>query len=148
MKECFGEGLYLQGLLHDNDKFRPSMLMSYGNFFYGKEKSPRNKDGYYKPNDTGYSKFEMSWHEHIHRNKHHWQWWLKQNDDGTKEILDMEERYIKEMICDWVGAGKAQGFTSPKNNRFFETRVWYDKNKDKMTLSPNTRKYVEEFIGL
>ena len=146
MSECFKEGLYLQGLLHDIDKFLPSMLVSYGNFFYGQRENPRNDDGYYKPIDTGNMAFEMSWHKHIHRNKHHWQWWIRYNDDGRIAVFDMEECYVKEMICDWVGAGKAQGFLSPPEDRFYETRKWYKKNKKKMTLSPKTRKYIEKYL--
>jgi len=41
-----------------------------------------------------------------------------------------------EMLCDWIGAGKAQGFG---NN----TAKWYLENKDKMKLHPITREWVE-----
>jgi hypothetical protein len=41
-----------------------------------------------------------------------------------------------EMLCDWKGAGRAQGYA---NN----TPAWYAKNKDKMQLHPLTRAWIE-----
>ena len=50
----------------------------------------------------------------------------------------MSMRYRKEMLADWKGAGKAQGFTGPN-----ECLKWYAKNKDKMQLGPQTRVWIE-----
>lgn len=151
MQECFKEGLFLRGIMHDMSKLRPSEFIPYANYFYGKKDSDigkgRNSTGYYKPTDTGDKAFDFAWLLHQKRNKHHWQWWcLAQDEDGLK-ILDMELTSILEMICDWVGAGKAQGHFSPKSDRYFETRKWYDMNKNKLQLSPETRKIIEVKIG-
>lgn len=59
----------------------------------------------------------------------------------------MSENSVKEMICDWVGAGRAQGFHSPNNDHYYETRIWYLKNKFKMNLHPSTRQYIENIIS-
>lgn len=59
----------------------------------------------------------------------------------------MWPEYVTEMVCDWIGAGKAQGHFSPKEDPYFETRNWYRKNKDKMQLHINTRNKIEEIIG-
>ena len=138
--ECFREGLYWRGLVHDMSKFLPSEFIPYANFFYTKR---RESSGYYKPTDTGDKKFDFAWLLHQKRNKHHWQWWVLPEDDGGLKVLCMESTYITEMICDWIGAGKAQGFFSPKNDRYYETRIWYKQNKDKMNLHYATRAQIE-----
>lgn len=146
MVECFKNGLYWRGMMHDLSKFKSSEFVPYANFFYGKEKK-RDKTGYYKPTDTGDKDFDFAWLLHQKVNRHHWQFWMLPEDEGGVKILEMEYPYWLEMICDWVGAGKAQGFYSPKNDRYKETRAWYAKNKDKMQLHPKTRKYIEQTIS-
>lgn len=47
----------------------------------------------------------------------------------------MLDLYRREMLADWIGAGKALG----KPN----TWEWYAANKDKMQLHPDTREWVE-----
>lgn len=128
---CCKYGLYWRGIIHDWSKFLPDELVPYANYFYGGDK---RKDRFYSP-EQGTYEFNVAWMKHQHRNPHHWQHWILQNDDGTVVPLEMPVKYVKEMICDWVGAGKAQGFD--------DTVSWYLKNKDKMILSVATRLYVE-----
>lgn len=54
--------------------------------------------------------------------------------------LKMPDEYTKEMLCDWIGAGKAI-------NGFDDTFNWYRKNKRNMLLHPETRKWIEEMMG-
>ena len=68
-------------------------------------------------------------------------------DDGGLKVLPMSAIAVKEMVCDWIGAGKAQGFVSPKEDRYPETRKWYQKNKAKMSLHPTTRAQVEYILA-
>lgn len=49
--------------------------------------------------------------------------------------LKIPTKYVKEMICDWRGAGRAQGT--------LDTKAWYEKNGQKMQLHPDTRKEIE-----
>ncbi len=148
--ECFRDGLYWQGITHDLSKLLPSEFIPYTNHFYGKKgddiKKGRDETGYYKPTDTGDKAFDFAWLLHQKRNNHHWQWWILPEDDGGIKILEMPDIVIKEMICDWVGAGKAQGFVSPKGDRFYETKRWYEKNKSKMNLHYMTRLKIESII--
>jgi len=142
MVECFKRGLYWQGIAHDFSKLLPSEFIPYARYFYGNNsdiRKGRDETGYYKPTDTGDKDFDYAWLLHQKRNKHHWQWWVLPEDEGGIKVLEMPDKYILEMICDWIGAGKAQGFG---NN----TKEWYNKNKHKMQLHPNTRKKVEELI--
>ena len=52
----------------------------------------------------------------------------------------MPERYIREMIADWRGAGRAYG--NPN------TVAWYNQNKDKQIMHADTRKRVEELLNI
>lgn len=135
--ECWKRGLYWRGIMHDMSKFLPSEWFPYCNFFYGKKKQApiRDKTGYYKPTDTGDKAFDFAWLLHQKRNRHHWQWWTLPEDDGGTKILEMEYPYNVEMICDWLGAGKALGTPS--------VNAWYNKNKNKMKLHPSTRMFIE-----
>lgn len=152
--ECWKSGLFWRGLLHDASKFRPSEFLPYARHFYnpdGSKRSARDKTGYYKPTDTGDSEFDFAWFLHQKRNDHHWQYWIIP-DDGSKEItlnqagnilyklklLKMPEKAVREMICDWIGAGKAQGTPG--------TDVWYAKNGDKLIFHPQTRILIESLL--
>lgn len=131
--ECCKRGLIWQGLIHDLSKFLPDEFIPYARFFYGERDTAeklRNKYGYYKPTETGNAPFEYAWFLHQKRNQHHWQYWVvpEMPEDKVKDIPD---KYLDEMICDWIGAGRAQ-------NRVFPTSVWFEKNRDKMKLSEST----------
>lgn len=53
-------------------------------------------------------------------------------------LLPMPDRYAREMVADWYGAGMAQG----KPN----IREWYAANKHRRTLHPATQQQVEELL--
>ena len=57
-------------------------------------------------------------------------------DDGGVEILPMPDKYRKEMLADWRGAGRAQGYGD-------NTNEWYKVNRNKMQLHPETRAWIE-----
>ena len=133
----------IRGLLHDLSKFRISEFIPYAGHFYGKKpRGKRDKTGYYKPSDTGDPAFDFAWFLHQKRNKHHWQYWCFPNDFGENPItivFEMPLKYRKEMVCDWKGAGRAQG--TPYMLK------WYSANRNKMTFGTETRKWVEKKIG-
>ena len=85
--------------------------------------------------------FNIAWLKHIHRNPHHWQYWVLREDNGGNKTLQMPGKYIDEMISDWNGAGMA--ITGKEN-----TREWYIENKDNMNLNENTRHQVETCINV
>ena len=135
--ECCKVGIYWQGIKHDWSKFLPSELIPYTNFFYGEK--PANYKGFHEPGEN--IAFDTAWLKHIHRNPHHWQYYVLNNDSGDTKCLPIPVKYVSEMICDWKGAGKAQGHNGPN-----ECRDWYLKNKDKMKLHPETRMQVEVIL--
>lgn len=55
--------------------------------------------------------------------------------------LPMPERYVREMLADWMGAGRA--ITGR-----WETPKWYMDNRHNMVLHPDTRAYVERELGI
>jgi hypothetical protein len=99
LKACFKMGIPLQGILHDLSKYSKEE-MSICKWYTG-TKSPhavcREKIGY-----------SPSWPHHYHKNKHHWQYWLDIEDWPDKVYaIKMPYKYVIEMFCDFVGAGKA-----------------------------------------
>lgn len=135
-------GIPFLAALHDNSKFRPDEWGPYATYFYesdGTKRTRRDSTGYYKPTDTGDAAFDFAWLLHQKRNKHHWQWWTLPEDEGGIKVLPMPDRYRREMLADWIGAGKAQG--TP------DTLGWYTANRHKMTLHPETRAWIEAQLG-
>jgi hypothetical protein len=113
-------------LIHDWSKFLPSEFIPYAEYFYNNEKQQKeNKD-----------RFNLAWLLHQRRNPHHWQYWYFIQDNDPNFPLPMPEKYAREMVADWAGAGRA--ITGK-----WETAAWYEKNKDKILLHPDTRSFVE-----
>ncbi len=140
--ECFKMGLFWRGITHDLSKFRPSEFIPYARFFYGNYPSlkdvhgdPRNRVSRWKEDVE--RDFDFAWLLHQKRNDHHWQWWILPEDDGGTKILPMSPHARMELIADWIGAGMA--ITGRK-----DPWPWYQENKDKMRLHPETRCIIEE----
>lgn len=123
----------IQLITHDWSKFSPAEFIAYAQYFNG-EKNVITK-----------SNFDYAWNHHQKINPHHWQYWVLINDSSEPKVtpLIMPPKYVKEMIADWAGAGKA--ITGK-----WEVYDWYhNNNKDKIILHPVTRAYAEmllEFI--
>ena len=125
--ECAKRGLWWRGLMHDMSKLRPSEWGPYVEYFYGK-----HSDSNYRVKED----FDRAWLLHQHRNPHHWQFWVLKEDDGGTKTLPMPAAYRTEMLCDWLGAGRAITGKVGVNG-------WYSKNKHLMKLNPATRNWVE-----
>lgn len=125
-------------------KFYPSEFIPYARFFYGNY--PSYKSGAISRHPHIFKgdvkrEFDKAWLYHIHRNKHHWQHWLLQEDNGNVKNIKIPVKYLKEMVCDWRGAGEA--ITGTDN-----TKVWYLENKKCMSFKRIDRRWVEEKLGL
>lgn len=112
---------------HDRSKNNEDEYEPYDEYFYGKNRAYQVILDY-----------EYAWLLHIHRNPHHWQYWILNHDDPdeAETIMDMPENYILEMICDWWSF-------SWRSENLYEIFDWYDKNGPYMKLSRKTRKSVE-----
>ena len=129
---CLDYRIVWLGVIHDWSRFRPSEWIPYA------ASAPYTKGN--KPAAIA-NAFEQAWNDHQHRNKHHWEYWVH-FDYHTHEmrVLPIPDKYRHEMIADWIGAGRAKGITS--------TWEWYEANKDKMQLHPDTRVWVEHELTL
>jgi hypothetical protein len=119
------------GFNHDQSKSEQDEYAAYDAYFYGGNKSFKVVQD-----------FNKAWLLHIHRNPHHWQYWVLINDDPKEgEILiEMPYHYILEMICDWWA------FSWGKDN-LEEIFTWYVKRKEYIKLNPKTRIMVESILG-
>lgn len=120
--ECIKLGIPIRGLLHDISKFLPDEFIAYAEHFYG-------EDIY---------NFDYAWRLHLKRNKHHWQWWCNPDGRGNQKVYEMDAPWRKEMLADWIGAGKAGAVPAYE---------WYQKNRDRITLGDMTREWIEERIN-
>lgn len=55
--------------------------------------------------------------------------------------LPMPDRYRKEMLADWIGAGRAYDGAKP-------VLEWYLEHRDDMLLHPKTKAWIEEQLGI
>jgi hypothetical protein len=120
-----------RAIIYDWHKFLPSEWQPYARTFY-------NPDGT-KAKYSESMAFAVAWNYHQKRGKHHWQYWLITWDKGITEPVIMLEKYWREMVADWWGAGRA--ITGA-----WDARGWYLANADKIKLHPYTRKRVEELL--
>lgn len=139
---CCKYGLVWAGVVHDLSKFLPVEWFPYVDKFYGGKWPERHYGDWRLWLDGKYTqpwvdrRFDEAWNHHQKVNKHHWQYWLLLEDSGNVKPLDMPLRYRQEMLADWRGASRA--ITGADN-----TPAWYEKNKGKMQLHPQTRAWVE-----
>lgn len=149
--ECLKYGLVWQGLVHDFSKFRPSEWKPYVDYFHmtDEEKNEETMEAFrlYKIVEAApfghfaRERFHVAWLHHQKRNPHHWQYWVITMDTGKTFALEMPDKYAKEMLCDWRGAGRALHGKD-------ETKSWYLKNRDNMNLRMSTRQWVEKELGI
>lgn len=97
-KECKACGIMWQGIIHDLSKFNPIEFSASAKHFQG-NRSPIEAE----KEDCGYS---MAWLHHKGVNKHHWEWWIDFGSNGEIIANKIPMKYVIEMICDYIGAGK------------------------------------------
>lgn len=115
----------LQLLIHDWQKFTRAEWGPYVRYFYS---DTPDQDA-----------FDRAWlHHQKLGGKHHWQYWVLREDDGSTKALEVPDRYRREMLADWRGAGLALG--KP------DTAAWYEANREKMVLHDSTREWIEAHL--
>lgn len=97
-RECKNCGIRWQGIVHDLSKFSRIEFSPSAKYFQG-DKSPIEKE----KAEKGYSE---AWLHHKGCNKHHWEWWTDFGSNGEVIANKIPSKYVIEMICDWIGAGK------------------------------------------
>lgn len=119
-----------QLITHDWSKFLPREWGPYAAYFYSG-----------RPKMETQAAFDRAWNYHQKQQPHHWQHWVLVTDRDDPRIipLAMPERYIREMVADWAGAGRA--ITGR-----WEVCEWYQKNRERIYLHPATRDRVETLL--
>lgn len=99
IKHCRKAGIFWQGMRHDLSKYSPTEFLQGVKYYTGK-RSPNEGERA----EFGYS---SAWMHHKGRNKHHFEYWTDYNPK-TKvvEPVEMPLKYVVEMFCDRVAAGK------------------------------------------
>ncbi len=96
---CVKAGIPWRGFMHDWSKLSPVEFVEGVRFFAG-DKSPTELER----RTLGCS---LAWMHHKGRNRHHFEYWTDYNPDTRKiEPVKMPIKYVKEMFCDRVAAGK------------------------------------------
>jgi hypothetical protein len=137
-------------LKHDWSKFLPCEWRPYAEYFYGAEITGFPESMHDRPNVEANKEwqekqrkdaFDAAWNHHQHANDHHWQHWVLREDSGDTILLEMPEASVREMVADWMGAGRA--ITGK-----WEAREWYLKNREVILLHHDTRQTVERLLAV
>lgn len=135
---CVKAGIIWRGITHDMSKFSPTEFFCGVKYFLG-DRSPTEKERSQK----GYS---AAWLHHKGRNRHHFEYWTDYNYKTRKiEPVKMPIKYVKEMFCDRVAAGKVylgKKYTNENPINYFLGGT------AKMNMHPETAAILEEWLLL
>ena len=116
----------------DQSKYDKEEYEAYDAFFYGDNQSYAVRGN-----------FDRAWLRHIHKNPHHWQYWVLLEDDPETGVpykaLPIPLNFIFEMIADWWSF-------SWKSNNLFEIFSWYGEHRHKQYINPASRMIVEDIL--
>lgn len=137
MKECFQVGLYKQGLLHDLSKYTPEEFKT-GMYYFQGDRSPNAAE----KEEKGYS---GAWLHHKGRNRHHYEYWIDLTADRSEGLqgMKMPLKYVIEMFMDRVAASKIY---YKENYTDSHALNYYKKNRNYITMHPETRKLLERLL--
>ena len=132
---CNKAGIPWRGIVHDMSKFSPIEFFESVKYYQG---SSSPIDACKKAN--GWS---AAWLHHKGRNKHHYEYWQDNFDNGGVP-LKMPYKDVLELICDYLGAGKAyQG----KNFTLQGEKIWWDaKKKHNLAMHPQTFEFIDTMM--
>lgn len=130
-------GYGLQGFKHNLSKFSPTEFLSSAKYFQG-TRSPIEKEKETK----GYSE---AWLHHKGHNKHHWEYWIDFGKEGEIIAYKIPWRYVVEMVCDYVAAGKT--YSKGKWTQH-EPLEYHNRVKKQRHFHPETLKLLETFLEI
>ena len=132
---CHKAGITWRGITHDLSKFSPTEFWESVKYYQG-NRSPI--DACKEVN--GYSR---AWFHHRGRNSHHYEYWTDNYDNGGK-ALKMPFEDALEMLCDYLGAGRA--YMKDKFTYTGEFEWWLKKAAKPILMHPHTRGFI--FVAL
>lgn len=139
-KMCWKMGIFWQGLVHDMSKYSPQELWMC-RYWTGKG-SPHQACR----EVLGYS---PSWIHHYHRNKHHYQFWWDEDENGNIIPMKMPYKYVIENFCDMVGASKAYNQGKCKSGKWTPQMVydyWVEKCEGKRIMHNESLYLIRKLI--
>ena len=135
---CAKAGIFWQGLRHDLSKYSPTEFIP-GVKYYAGTHSPNEGER----KDLGYSK---AWLHHKGRNKHHFEYWLDYNTKTHRnEPVKMPYRYVAEMFCDRVAAGKIY---NGKNYKQTDPLAYFERRRAQRSIHPETSDELEYLLKM
>lgn len=129
--ECRKCGILWQGITHDLSKFSPVEFFPSGRYFQG-SRSPIEAE----KETVGYS---AAWLHHKGHNPHHWEYWIDYGPEGEILPAKIPYKYVLEMICDYIGAGKVYNggaWTQEEPLKYFQ------KVRDGRYFHPETERLI------
>lgn len=132
-------GIPWRGLVHDLSKFSPREWRPRVAALGRRSQDFQDESGYYVSERVP-DELAFGWLHHYHYNPHHWQWWVVMLDGKVHKVLPMSDEYRREMLADWLAVSRMPGRQ--------KMIPWYMKNRNFMLLHPDTRRWVEDRLGL
>ena len=134
-QECRKCGLFWRGLVHDLSKFSPTEFISSAKHFQG-NRSPIDAE----KEELGYS---LAWNHHKGHNPHHWEYWIDFDNKGNVVPQKIPYKYVVEMVCDWIAAGKVYS-----NNQWTQSSPfdYYFKVKNMRHFHQDTEYLIVVFL--
>ena len=133
--ECRQCGITWQGIKHDLSKFSKTEFIPSAKYFQG-NKSPIEAE----KEDCGYS---AAWQHHKGHNPHHWEYWIDFDSNGNIIANKIPYLYVVEMICDYIGAGKAYKQEEWSQE---EPLKYYNKVRKGRHFHPETEELILKFL--
>ena len=132
---CCKAGIPWRGIKHDMSKFSPTEFWESVRYYQG-NRSPIDAC----KEDKGVSK---AWMHHKGRNPHHYEYWQDNFDQGGAPVK-MPFHDAVEMLCDYLGAGRAymgKNFTYQK-----EYEWWCNKVSKPIAMHPDTQAFIDHIL--
>lgn len=135
---CRKFGIPWQGITHDLSKFSWTEFSESVKYYQGGTRSPiagaKGKLGY-----------SLAWQHHKGRNPHHYEYWTDNYDFGTT-CIEIPEKYVLEMVADWMAAGKTYAKNKGKSFTVDDELKWWNTCKDFKFIHPNTKDLITKWL--
>lgn len=138
IKHCRKAGIFWQGLRHDLSKYTPTEFIPSAKYYTGTRSPNEGERELY-----GYS---LAWIHHKGRNKHHFEYWTDYSPvSKVVEPVKMPMRYVAEMFCDRVAAGKIYNGDKYTDKSPIE---YFMRAKGRRVIHPETSDLLEELLTM
>ena len=138
IKHCRKAGIFWQGLRHDLSKYTPTEFIPSAKYYTGTRSPNEGERELY-----GYS---LAWIHHKGRYKHHFEYWTDYSPvSKVVEPVKMPMRYVAEMFCDRVAAGKIYNGDKYTDKSPIE---YFMRAKGRRVIHPETSDLLEELLTM